>query len=52
MSAALPERPLCAACGHRLSLHGSDLRASWCIAWDGAAFCGCQVRPLPTAVRR
>ena len=35
----------CRACGHRVALHGYLLRESWCIAWDGREFCGCQVRP-------
>jgi hypothetical protein len=35
---------LCRACGHRLALHGFSLRETWCIAWDGAHFCGCQAK--------
>jgi hypothetical protein len=37
----------CPACGHRLTLHGLLLQEAWCIAWDGRAFCGCQIPAAP-----
>jgi hypothetical protein len=42
----------CAACGHRVALHGLLLRDAWCIAWNGSTFCGCQIRPLPVEAVR
>ena len=43
-----PTPVLCQACGHRPSLHGFLLQETWCIAWNGSMFCGCQITAVPT----